>query len=59
MGVRHRDRMNLHRRFSFQGQDRGYLNAGCPAPKGFRRCPFPLARTSFVFDGGLTIAARR
>ncbi len=47
--------MNLHRRFSFRGKARGYLNAGCPAPSGFMRVTFPLARTSFVFDGGLTI----
>jgi hypothetical protein len=48
--------MNLHRRFSFEGKTRGYLKAGCPAPSGFKQVSFPLARTSFVFDGGLTIA---
>ena len=47
--------MNLNRRFSSGGRTRGYLNAGCPAPKGLRRVPFRLARSSFVFDGGLTI----
>lgn len=49
--------MNLNRRFSVQGKTRGYLNAGCPAPSGFTRVAFPLARATFVFDGGLTIAA--
>lgn len=49
--------MNLHRRFSVRGETRGYLNAGCPAPSGFTRVAFPLARATFVFDGGLTITA--
>lgn len=49
--------MNLHRSFSVRGKTRGYLNAGCPAPSGFRQTSFPLARATFVFDGGLTIAA--
>lgn len=48
--------MNLHRSFSFRGKTHGYLSAGCPAPSGFTRVAFPFARTSFVFDGGLTIA---
>jgi hypothetical protein len=48
--------MNLHRSFSTGGKTRGYLNAGCPAPNGFTRAPFPLAHATFVFDGGLTIA---
>jgi len=30
---------------------RPYLSAGCPAPKGFNRAIFPLARTTFVFAG--------
>lgn len=48
--------MNLHRRFSSGGKTHGYLKASCPAPSGFTRVAFPLARTSFAFDGGLTIA---
>jgi hypothetical protein len=47
--------MNLNRRFSSGGKIRGYLNAGCPAPNGFKQVSFPLSRSSFVFDGGLTI----
>jgi hypothetical protein len=31
------------------------VRAGCPAPGGLTRVPFPLARTSFDFDGGLSI----
>lgn len=48
--------MSLHRRFAYRGRTRGYLNAGCPAPKGLTVVPFPLARTSFDFDNGLTIS---
>jgi hypothetical protein len=47
--------MNLNRRFSSGGRTRGYLTAGCPAPKGFTRVSFPLARSSFVFESGLII----
>lgn len=47
--------MSLHRRFSYRGRIRGYLSAGCPAPEGFTKALFPLARTSFEFDNGLTI----
>lgn len=48
--------MNLHRRFAYRGRTRGYLKAGCPAPKGFTLAAFPLVRTSFEFDSGLTIS---
>jgi hypothetical protein len=49
--------MNLDRQFSVRGKTRSYLSASCPAPSGFTRATFPLARATFVFDGGLTIAA--
>lgn len=45
-------RMNLSRRYGAGGQRRSFLSAGCPAPKGFHKISFPLARTSFRFDGG-------
>jgi len=32
-----------------------FLTAGCPAPKGFTKASFPLARTDFVFAGGLSM----
>jgi len=48
--------MSLHRRFSSHGHRRGYLSAGCPAPAGFTKILFPLARTSFEFDGGPEIS---
>jgi len=48
-------RMNLHRRFFYRGKARGYLSAGCPAPKGFTKVPFQLARTSFEFENEVTV----
>ena len=44
--------MKLSRHYSFQGKRRSFLNASCPAPKGFGGAVFPLMRTSFGFDGG-------
>jgi hypothetical protein len=37
--------------------NRRLVRAGCPAPKGFARVAFPLAKTSFEFDGGLNLGA--
>jgi hypothetical protein len=45
--------MKLKRTFGYEGKRRSFLSAGCPAPKGFSRAVFPLARTSFSFVGGL------
>jgi hypothetical protein len=44
--------MRLSRRFGYEGEQRSFLSAGCPAPKGFTQAVFPLARTSFAFLGG-------
>lgn len=43
--------MTLRRGFSYRGKRHSYLSAGCPAPKGFPRTSFPLARISFAFAG--------
>jgi hypothetical protein len=37
--------------------NRKFLRAGCPAPQGFSKVSFPLARTGFDFAGGLRIAS--
>lgn len=50
-------RMTLRRHFSYRGKARSYLSAGCPAPSGFPRVVFPLARTSFAFAGGMTLVS--
>jgi hypothetical protein len=49
--------MTLERRFTYRGRARSYMSAGCPAPAGFRQAIFPLARTSFSFEGGLTLTS--
>ena|SRR6188472_99493 len=35
--------------------DKRFLSAGCPAPKGISRVPFPLMQTNFSFAGGLNL----
>lgn len=37
--------------------NRRLVRAGCPAPEGFAKVAFPLARTSFGFDGGLSLSS--
>jgi hypothetical protein len=32
-----------------------FMKAGCPAPKGLNKVPFPFAKTSFDFAGGLKL----
>jgi DNA-binding beta-propeller fold protein YncE len=44
--------MTLSRRYQANGHSHSYISAGCPAPKGFGQAVFPLARTSFGFEGG-------
>jgi hypothetical protein len=43
--------MRLARRYGYEGRSHSYLSAACPAPKGFSKISFPLARTSFGFAG--------
>jgi hypothetical protein len=35
---------------------KGFISAGCPAPKGFSKVSFPMMRTSFGFAGGLQMS---
>jgi DNA-binding beta-propeller fold protein YncE len=44
--------LTLSRRYAYRGKPRSYVSAGCPAPKGFAKAPFALARTTFAFEGG-------
>jgi len=48
--------MRLDRRFRSRGKSHSYLAADCPAPKGFPGAVFPLAKASFIFEGGRTLA---
>jgi hypothetical protein len=47
--------MTLSRHYRFEGHQRSYISAGCPAPEGFGGAVFPLARTAFSFAGGATL----
>ena len=49
--------LRLNRRFTNHGKRRSYLSAGCPAAPGFPGAVFPLARASFSFARGTTIAS--
>lgn len=49
--------LDFDRTFTAHGSRRSYLTAGCPAPAGFARAVFPLARTTFSFAGGLSLAS--
>ncbi len=49
--------MRLSRRYSYRGQRHSYISAGCPAPAGFTKVAFPLARTSFSFSGGVKLSS--
>lgn len=49
--------MTLDRQFRYRGERYSYMAANCPAAPGFREAQFPLARTSFAFDGGTTMTS--
>jgi hypothetical protein len=49
--------MTLSRRYSYRGRSRSFISASCPAPKGFSKAVFPLARTSFDFQGAAELAS--
>lgn len=49
--------LTLNRRFTVDGKTHGYVSAGCPAPPGFPGATFSLARASFAFAGGQTLAS--
>jgi hypothetical protein len=49
--------MRLARRYRSGGRSHSFVSASCPAPEGSRLAVFPMARTSFRFDGGTALAA--
>jgi hypothetical protein len=46
-----RIKLTLKRKYRYRGERLSYFNAGCPAPKVFKRTVFPLAHVSFGFEG--------
>jgi hypothetical protein len=49
-------KLELRRSYSYAGRRRSFINASCPAPKGFTKAPFTLARTSFRFADSRTLS---
>lgn len=49
--------MTLSRRYAYQGKQRSYISAGCPAPKGFGTAVFALVRSTFSFEGGQSVSS--
>jgi hypothetical protein len=47
--------MRFGRRYREGGERRSYLNAGCPAPRGFPGALFDAVRASYRFEGGQTL----
>jgi hypothetical protein len=51
-----RIKLTLRKKYTFRGEHLSYFNAGCPAPRGAAAATFPLARASFQFGEGKSIA---
>jgi hypothetical protein len=51
-----RIKLTLKRKYTLHGQQLSYFNAACPAPAGTRTATFSLARASFEFEGGQSLA---
>jgi hypothetical protein len=50
-------RVQISRRFDYQGRRRSYLNATCPVPKSFTAGFLSFARATYAFAGGDQIVA--
>lgn len=48
--------LRLDRVLKRGGKRRGFVSAGCPAPRGFPGATFPLVRTRLDFAGGRTVS---
>lgn len=49
-------RISFGRRYTHQGKRRSYLNAGCPAPRGFPGALYPAVRATYRFEGGQSVS---
>ena len=50
--------MRLSRKYSYEGRRHSFLSAACPTPEGVPVASFSLARTSFVFSGGIKASTK-
>ena len=53
-----RIKLTLKRKYTYKGKQLSYFNSGCPALKGAKRAVFPLARASFRFAEGMSLATK-
>jgi hypothetical protein len=51
-----RIKLTLRRKYEVRGRKRSYFNSACPAPAGFTRTAFSLARADFRFVEGRTLS---
>jgi DNA-binding beta-propeller fold protein YncE len=49
--------MTLSRRYTYQGERHSFISGVCPAPDGFTKAVFPLAKASFGFKTAGTIGS--
>lgn len=49
--------MRLRRVYTYRGQRRSYVNAGCPAPEGFPGAIYKFARANFKFAEGQRVTS--
>jgi hypothetical protein len=49
--------MRLRRVYTYRGQKRSYVNAGCPAPEGFPGAIYKFARANFKFAEGQRVTS--
>jgi hypothetical protein len=47
--------MVIERSFTYRGERQGFVVASCPAPAGFNRVAFELARVTYSFVGGVQV----
>jgi len=47
--------MVIDRSFSYRGERQSYVEASCPAPPGFNKVAFELARVTYSFRDGVTV----
>jgi hypothetical protein len=47
--------MTLHRTYSYRGARHSFVLASCPAPAGFTKVAFELARVTYAFRNGVNV----
>lgn len=47
--------MVIQRSFTYRGKKQSYVLASCPAPAGYRKVSFELARVTYIFRTGLRV----